>query len=42
MYDNLVQVVRLRPGAVVVPSAAGAVQQTYELLIDALREPVSG
>jgi predicted kinase len=41
MYDKLIEVVRLRPGAAVVPSAAGAVQQTYDLLIDALREPVS-
>ena len=39
MYDRLMEVVRLRPGAVVVPSAAGAVQETYELLADALREP---
>jgi predicted kinase len=41
MYDGLLEVVRLRPGAVVVPSVAGAVQETYELLIDVLREPVS-
>ncbi|GAA2349990.1 AAA family ATPase [Dactylosporangium salmoneum] len=41
MYDNLTEVVRLRPGAVVVPSTAGAVQETYELLAEALREPVS-
>jgi predicted kinase len=41
MYDNLLQVVRLRPNAVVVPSVVGAVEQTYELLVDALREPVS-
>jgi hypothetical protein len=32
------EVVRLRPGTVV-PSAVGAVQETYELLADALREP---
>lgn len=38
MYDNLMEVLRLRPGAVVVPSPVGAVQQTYELLADALRE----
>jgi predicted kinase len=38
MYDNLMEVVRLRPGAVVVPSAVGAVQETYQLLADALRE----
>jgi predicted kinase len=41
MYDNLMEIVRLRPAAVVVPSAAGAVQETFELLADALREPVS-
>jgi hypothetical protein len=41
MYDNLIDVVRLRPRAVVVPSAVGAVQETYELLADALREPVT-
>jgi hypothetical protein len=28
MYDDLLEVVRLRPGAVVIPSEAGAVQQT--------------
>jgi predicted kinase len=41
MYDNLLEVVRLRPGAVVVPSVVGAVLETYRLLADALREPVS-
>jgi hypothetical protein len=41
MYDKLMAVVRLRPGAVVVPSTMGAVQETYEHLADALREPVS-
>ena len=41
MYDNLMEVVRLRPGTVVVPSAAGAVQETYDRLADALREPLS-
>jgi hypothetical protein len=41
MYDNLLEAVRLCPGAVVVASAVGAVQQTYELLVDALREPGS-
>ena len=41
MFDNLIEVVRLRPAAVVVPSAVGAVQETYQLLADALREPVS-
>jgi predicted kinase len=39
MYDNLMEVVRLRPGTVVVPSEVGAVQQTYDLVADALREP---
>jgi hypothetical protein len=38
MYDNLVKVVRLRPATVVVPSAAGAVRETYQLLADALDE----
>jgi predicted kinase len=38
MYDDLVAVVRRRPGAVVVRSAAGAVQETYKLLVDALRD----
>jgi hypothetical protein len=42
MYDNLTAVVGLRPGTVVVPSAVGAVQETYELLADALREPGPG
>jgi predicted kinase len=37
MYDNLIEVVRLRPDTVVVPSVAGAVKETYELLADALR-----
>ncbi len=41
MYDNLMELVRLRPEAVVVQSAVGAVQQTYELLAEALREPTS-
>ena len=36
MYDDLLEVVRLRPGAVLVPSVAGAVQETYRLLTDAL------
>jgi predicted kinase len=35
MYDNLVEVLRLRPEAVVV-TAAGAVDETYALLMDAL------
>jgi hypothetical protein len=42
MYDNLMEVVRRRPGTAVVPSVAGAVQETYERLADALREPISG
>jgi hypothetical protein len=36
MYDDLLEVVPLRPGAVLVPSVAGAVQETYRLLTDAL------
>jgi hypothetical protein len=36
MYDNLMQVVRRRPDAVLVPSVAGAVQETYELLMEAV------
>lgn len=31
MYDDLLEVVRRRPGAVVVPSAVGEVQETYRL-----------
>ena len=41
MYDNLTEVIRQRPGTAVVPSTVGAVQETYVLLADALREPVS-
>lgn len=41
MYDNLLEVVRLRPRVVVLPSVVGAVQETYGLLADAVREPVS-
>jgi predicted kinase len=37
MYDSLMEVVRLRPGAVVVPCVVGAVQETYTLLVGALR-----
>ena len=37
MYDNLMEVVRLRPGTVVAPSVVGAVQETYELVAQALR-----
>ncbi|MET1074512.1 MAG: AAA family ATPase [Umezawaea sp.] len=38
MYDDLLEVVRRRPGAVVVPSAVGEVQETYRLLTAALGE----
>jgi predicted kinase len=41
MYDDLMEVVRLRPQAVVVPSVAGTVQETYDLLAYVLGEPVS-
>jgi hypothetical protein len=41
MYDNLTEVVHLHPGTMVVPSAAGKVRETYELLAEALRRPVS-
>lgn len=41
MYDRLFDVVRQRPGTIVVRSAAGAVSETYELLADALRDPNS-
>jgi hypothetical protein len=34
------EVVRLHRGAAVVPSAAGAVQETYERLANALHAPV--
>jgi predicted kinase len=40
MYDDLLDVIRLRPDAVVVPSASGAIQETYERLLNVLREPV--
>jgi len=40
MYDNLLEVMRQRPDAVVVPSVLGAVQETYGRLTDVLREPV--
>ncbi len=39
MYDKLLEVVRVRPEAVLVQSALGAVEQTYELLAAALAEP---
>jgi hypothetical protein len=42
MYANLVEVVRQRSGTAVVPSTVGAVEESYELLVHALREPVSG
>lgn len=42
MYDDLLEVVRRRPGTVVVPSRAGAVQQTYELLAAALSASLDG
>ena len=42
MYDDLVEVVRRRPGAAVVRSVAGAVGETYGLLTSVLREPVAG
>lgn len=38
MYDRLLDVVRQRPGTMVIRSAAGAVSETYELLVDALRD----
>jgi hypothetical protein len=41
MYDNLMEVLRLRPRAVVVPNTMEAVEETYELVADALREPAS-
>ena len=36
MYDDLLEVVRRCPCAMVVPSAGGAVEETYALLADAL------
>ncbi|GAB3833069.1 hypothetical protein GCM10027610_026300 [Dactylosporangium cerinum] len=39
MYANLTEVVRQRPGTAVVRSTAGAVEETYDLLVDALRKP---
>jgi predicted kinase len=41
MYDNLIEVVHLRPRTVVVRSSVGAVEETYELLAYALRQPIS-
>jgi predicted kinase len=40
MYANLIEVVRNRPGTAVVPSTVDAVEQTYQLLVDVLREPI--
>jgi hypothetical protein len=40
MYDDLMAAVRRYPQAVVVPSAVGAVPETYELLADALRADI--
>jgi predicted kinase len=37
MYDDLLEVVRRCQGATVVPSSAGAVEETYALLANALR-----
>ncbi|WFE62912.1 AAA family ATPase [Micromonospora sp. WMMD714] len=36
MYDDLMEVVRLRPGAVLVPSVVDEVQATYASLVEAL------
>ncbi|WP_106188797.1 AAA family ATPase [Umezawaea tangerina] len=41
MYDRLLEVVRMRPGAVVVRSVVGEVQETYGLVVAALGETVS-
>lgn len=40
MHDDLLEVISGHPGTAVVPSVAGAVSDTYELLNAALREPV--
>lgn len=40
MYDSLLEVVRQRPGAVVIPNAVGELPKTYGLLTAALREMV--
>jgi predicted kinase len=34
MYDTLLEILRLRPDAVVVPSVSGAVDETYQRLLD--------
>jgi len=39
MYDALLDLLRLVPDATVVPSTAGAVEETYALLTDALHGP---
>ena len=41
MYDNLLDVLRQRPDTMIVPCATGSIQQTYELLLNALHEPTS-
>lgn len=41
MHDRLTTVLRSRPGAIVVPSDAGAIQQTYQALIAVLDEKPS-
>lgn len=41
MYDKLLEILSRYPGAVVVPSVAGAVEETYRTLVDSLREPAS-
>jgi len=38
MYDRLIDVLRSRPAATVVPSHAGSVQQTYEALAEVVDE----
>jgi predicted kinase len=39
MYDDLLELLRRHPGATVVPSTAGAVEETYALLTRALHGP---
>ena len=39
MYDALLDLLRLLPDATVVPSTAGAVEEAYALLTDALHGP---
>jgi hypothetical protein len=36
MHDQLTAVLAARPGATVIPSAAGAIQQTYQALAASL------